>query len=100
MREIQGKATVKESLVPISVFLIMILTFGLTTGFLQKSYYQSNPDAPQSIVTANSRKLVDECGVFMWVDWKTPPDPTIDREAPYVSMRERLKQRTTNRNRR
>ncbi len=95
--EIQGKARVKESLAPISLFLAGILAFGLGTGFLAKSSYQRFPDAPSPVVTANSRKLVDECGVFMWVEWRTPRDSTIDREAPYVSMRERLKQKAARR---
>ncbi len=95
--EIQGKARIKESLTPISLFFAGILVFGLTTGFLNKFSYQRFPNAPAPIVTADSRKLVDECGVFMWVEWRTPPDPTVDREAPYVSMRERLKQQATKR---
>ncbi len=90
--EIQGKARVKESLMPIGMFLVGILLFGLAAGFIDKEYFRrvANPKPP--VVEASSRKLVDECGVFMFTDWHTPLDPTIDKDAPYVPMRQRAKQ--------
>jgi hypothetical protein len=90
--EIQGKARVKESFVPMGIFLVGILIFGLATGFLDKEYYRRVTDPQLPVVAASSRKLVDECGVFMFTDWHTPPDPSIDKEAPYVPMRLRVKQ--------
>lgn len=95
MREIQGKARVKESFTPIGLFLVGVLVFGLATGFVEKAYYQRNPDAPAPVVSAPLRKMVDECGVYMWVQWQVPRDPTVDKEAPYVSMKDRLKQKGT-----
>ncbi len=93
IREIQGKMRLKESYTPIGIFLAGILVFAFATGFIQKAAYQGRPDVPAPIVEAASRKLVDECGVFMWVEWHTPRDSTIDGEVKYVPMRERVKQK-------
>jgi hypothetical protein len=93
--EIQGKATIKESFTPFTIFLIGVLLFGITTGLVQKAYYQKSPDVPAPVVSAPARKMVDECGVYMWVQWNVPRDPTIDKEGPYVSMKDRLKQKST-----
>ncbi len=93
IREIQGKARLKESFGPIGLFLVGVMIFGFATGFIQKAVYQSRADVPAPIVEASSRKLVDECGVFMWVEWHTPRDPIIDGEVKYVPMRERVKQK-------
>jgi hypothetical protein len=93
--EIQGKMRIKESFRPFGIFLVGILLFGLGTGFIEKAYFQQFPDAPAPVVTAPARKLVDECGNFMWVQWQTPRDPTVDREGPYIPMKDRLKQKST-----
>ncbi len=93
--EIQGKMRLKESFTPFGMLVIGVLLFGLAVGFLDKAYYQRIPDPQIPVVTAPARKLVDECGVFMWVRWDTPRDPTVDREAPYVPMRERVKAKST-----
>jgi hypothetical protein len=93
--EIQGKATVKESFTPIIAFLIGILAFGMATGFVGKAYYQKFPDAPAPVVSAPARKMVDECGVYMWVQWQVPRDPTVDKEGPYIPMKDRIKQKST-----
>ncbi len=97
--EIQGRARVKESLTPIIIFLVGIVLLGFTTGFIDKAYYQKHADVPPPVVKAESRKLVDECGVFMSVQWDVPRDPTIDKEAPYISMKERIKQKSAARKR-
>ena len=93
--EIQGKMRLKESFRPIGMFFVGVLLFGLATGFLEKAYYQKFSDAPIPVVTAPARKLVDECGVFMWVQWQTPRDPTVDKEGPYIPMKDRIKQKST-----
>ncbi len=93
--EIQGKMRIKESPKVFGIFLAGVLLFGLATGFAEKAYYQRNPDAPIPVVSAPSRKEVDECGVWMWVRWDTPPDPTVDKEKPYVPMRERIKKKSS-----
>jgi hypothetical protein len=93
--EIQGKATIKESFTPIGIFLFGILAFGMVTGFVGKAYYQEFPDAPAPVVSAPARKMVDECGVYMWVQWRVPRDPTVDKEGPYIPMKDRIKQKST-----
>ncbi len=93
--EIQGRATIKESFTPISLFLAGILAFGMFTGLLSRAYFQRFPDAPAPVVSAPVRKMVDECGVYMWVQWDVPRDPTVDGEEPFVSMADRIKQRNT-----
>jgi hypothetical protein len=95
MREIQGKMRIKESFTPFGIFLAGVLLFGLATGFVDKAYFQRFPDAPAPVVTALQRKMVDECGVYMWVQWNVPRDPTVDKEGPYISMKDRLKQKST-----
>jgi hypothetical protein len=93
--EIQGKATVKETFTPFTIFLFGVLLFGLTTGFAEKAYNQKFPDAPPPVVSAPARKMVDECGVYMWVRWQVPRDPSVDKEGPYIPMKERIKQKST-----
>ncbi len=95
MREIQGKARVKESFAPIGFFLVGVLVFGLATGFAEKAYSQRFPDAPAPVVSAPLRKMVDECGAYMWVQWNVPRDPTVDKEGPYIPMKDRIKQKST-----
>jgi hypothetical protein len=83
----------KESLQPIAYFALGVLVFGFGAGFAEKTYYQQVSNPPVPVVKADSRKLVDECGNFMWVEWVTPPDASIDRPVPYVPMRDRVKQK-------
>jgi hypothetical protein len=93
--EIQGKMRLKESFTPFGIFLVGILLFGLVTGFAEKAYFQRFPDAPAPVVSAPLRKMVDECGVYMWVQWNVPRDPTVDKEGPYIPMKDRIKQKGT-----
>jgi hypothetical protein len=93
--EIQGKMRLKESFTPFGIFLVGILLFGLVTGFAGKAYFQKFPDAPAPVVSAPLRKMVDECGVYMWVQWNVPRDPTVDKEGPYIPMKDRIKQKST-----
>jgi hypothetical protein len=93
--EIQGKATIKESFMPFLIFLAGGLLFGMGTGLVGKAYFQKFPDAPAPVVIAPARKMVDECGVYMWVQWQVPRDPTVDKEGPYIPMKDRIKQKST-----
>jgi hypothetical protein len=93
--EIQGKATIKESFTPFLAFLGAVLLFGLFTGLAGKAYYQRFPDAPAPVVSAPLRKMVDECGVYMWVQWNVPRDPTVDKEGPYIPMKDRVNRKST-----
>ncbi len=93
--EIQGKMRLKESFTPFATFLVGMLLFGLATGFLEKAYFQKFPDAPAPVVSAPARKMVDECGAYMWVQWNVPRDPTVDKEGPYIPMKDRIKKKST-----
>lgn len=91
--EYQTSVRRKESLRPIAFFVIGVLFFGFGAGFVEKAYYQQVSNPPVPVVKADSRKLVDECGNFMWVQWVTPPDSSVGRPVPYVPMRDRVKQK-------
>ncbi len=93
--EIQGKMRLKESFTPLGIFLAGILLFGIFTGMVEKAYVQRFPDAPAPVVSAPLRKEVDECGAYMWVQWNVPRDPTVDKEGPYIPMKDRIKQKST-----
>lgn len=84
------RATVPESRIPLLIFLVVVIT-SLAVGSmtLEDPYAKLLAIQHWPEVQVNSRDLVDECGVFMWVRWI---GPGFGSEEPYIPMKYRYRQ--------